>query len=70
MQEVLYDTRGPAGSAQPLCFDTGTGAVPEAVDMAVRLMTPEETSIVTAARAYAYQGRSDCPQVSLLGPYV
>lgn len=62
-QDVLYDSRGQAGAEPPLQFDTGMGAVPEAVDMSIRLMTPEETSLVTAAAPYAYQGRDDRPAV-------
>ena len=62
-QEVLHDTRGEDGSTEPIEFDTGMGVVPEAVDMSVRLMTPEEISLVTAAAPYAYQGRADRPPV-------
>ena len=64
MQEVAFDTRGESQAEPPLEFETGMGAVPEAVDMSVRLMTPQEVAIITAAPAYAYQGRSDCPPVS------
>ena len=39
--------------------------VPEALDMAVRLMTPQETSLVSAAARYAFEGRSDRPEVRL-----
>ena len=60
---MLFDTRGADGAEPPLQFDTGMGVVPEAVDMSVRLMTPQETSIVTAAPPYAYQGRLDRPPV-------
>lgn len=44
-------------------FETGMGAVPEALDMAVRLMTPEEVALVTSSSQYAYKGRSDRPPV-------
>ena len=67
MQEVLHDTRGPEGNAPPCVFDTGMGLVPEAVDIAVRLMTPQEVSTVTASPRYAYQGRTDRPPVSCSG---
>ena len=39
--------------------------VPEAVDMAVRLMTPQETSLVSAAARYAFDGRSERPEMRL-----
>lgn len=61
--EVLLDTRGPSVDAPPVEFDTGMGAVPEAIDMAVRLMTPEETSLIRSAPKYAYEGRQDRPEV-------
>ena len=63
MQQVAYDTRGPEGHAPPLEFATGMNEVPEAVDMAVRLMTPQETSLVRAQPRYAYAGRDDRPPV-------
>lgn len=37
--------------------------VPEAVDMAVRLMTPAEVSTVCAAARFAFDGRADRPAV-------
>lgn len=40
--------------------------VPEGLDMAVRLMTPGEVSTVHATSTYAYDGRSDRPEVLLL----
>ena len=61
--QVLYSTRGAEGSTAPLEFNTGMDEVPEAVDMAVRLMTPQETSLVSAAARYAFDGRSERPQV-------
>ena len=39
------------------------GLLPDAVDMAVRLMTPGEVSLVAAHPKYAYHGRSDRPPV-------
>lgn len=65
--QVLHSTRGTDGSAAPVEFNTGMDEVPEAVDMAVRLMTPQETSLVSAAARYAYDGRSDRPEVILSG---
>lgn len=61
--EVVVNTRGASGSGRPLEFDTGMGAACEALDMAVRLMTPGEVSIVRAAGRYAYDGRPERPQV-------
>ena len=63
--QVLHSTRGSDGSAAPLEFNTGMDEVPEAIDMAVRLMTPQETSLVSAAARYAFDGRSDRPKVRL-----
>lgn len=37
--------------------------VPEGLDMAVRLMTPGEVSGVRATSSYAYDGRTDRPEV-------
>ena len=65
--QVLHSTRGTNGSATPVEFNTGMDEVPEAVDMAVRLMTPQETSLVSAAARYAFDGRSDRPEVILSG---
>ncbi len=63
--QIVVDTRQtPPG--QPLEFDTGMGAACEALDMAVRLMTPGEVSVVRAAGRYAYDGRPERPQVQLL----
>ena len=59
----MHDTRGPDGGAPPLEFNTGMDEVPEALDMAVRLMTPGEMSLVHAAPRYAYDGRADRPEV-------
>ena len=59
----MYTSRGPNGAGPPLEFDTGVDAVPEAVDMCIRLMTPTEVASVTAAPKYAYQGRTDRPEV-------
>ena len=64
VQDPKYDSRGPGGNTAPFEFDTGMGLVPEAVDMAVRLMTPQEVSTVAAQPKYAYRGRSDRPPVS------
>ncbi|EIE22917.1 hypothetical protein COCSUDRAFT_64037 [Coccomyxa subellipsoidea C-169] len=60
--KVLHDTRGPDGAAAPLEFNTGMDEVPEAIDMAVRLMTPGETSLVRTAARYGYDGRGDRPE--------
>jgi hypothetical protein len=67
---VVADTRGPEGNAPPLEFNTGMGQVPEALDMAVKLMTPQELSLVRAASRYAFDGRADRPEVCLLSPYL
>ena len=61
--QVLYDSRGQNGAGSPLEFDTGVDAVPEAVDMCIRLMVPSEIASVTAAAKYAYEGRMDIPEV-------
>ena len=61
--QVVYDSQGEGGDAAPLEFATGMNQVPEAVDMAVRLMTPQETSLVRASPRYAYDGRGDRPEV-------
>lgn len=42
---------------------TGMGMVPEGLDMVVRLMTPGEISTVRSTSTYAYDGRSDRPEV-------
>ena len=63
--QVLYDTRGPDGVGGPREFDTGMDAVPEAVDMAVRLMTPGELSRVHSSGRFAYDRRADRPEVGL-----
>ena len=63
MLQVLHDTRGPDGMAPPRAFDTGMDAVPEAVDMAVRLMTPGELSLVHSSGRFAYDRRADRPEV-------
>ncbi|BDA50340.1 probable peptidyl-prolyl cis-trans isomerase FKBP5 [Coccomyxa sp. Obi] len=60
--KVVHNTRGPEGNAPPLEFNTGMDEVPEAVDMAVRLMTPGETSLVRASPRYAFDGRADRPE--------
>ena len=64
--QVLYSTRGLDGSGPPLEFNTGMDEAPEALDMAVRLMTPQEVSLISAAPRFAFQGRADCPQVRIL----
>jgi hypothetical protein len=61
--QVAFDTRGADKGAPPLEFATGMNEVPEAVDMAVRLMTPQETSLVRAQPRFAYAGREDRPPV-------
>lgn len=63
--QVLYDTHGPDGAGEPHEFDTGMDAVPEAVDMAVRLMTPGELSLVRSSGRFAYDRRADRPEVRL-----
>ena len=60
---VLLDTRGPDGIADPQTFETGMGMMPEALDLCVRLMTVQETATVTSTSTYAYDGRSDRPEV-------
>ena len=64
--QVLHATRGLDGSGAPLEFNTGMDEAPEALDMAVRLMTPQEVSLISAAPRFAFQGRADRPQVSIL----
>lgn len=61
--QTVLDTRGPSGAGTPVEFDTGMGSICEALDMAVRLMTPEEVSTVRSTGQYAYDGRPDRPQV-------
>ena len=61
--QAFYDSRGPDGDAAPLEFDTGVDAVPEAVDMCIRLMTPQEVAVVSSSHKFAYEGRSDRPPV-------
>ena len=61
--QVLFRTRGPDGSAAPIEFNTGMDEVPEAIDMAVRLMTPQEVSLVSAKARLAFEHRSDRPEV-------
>ncbi len=56
-----------SSSAPPLEFIIGTGAVPDAVDLAVRLMTPGERAVVVSDAGHAWDGgRTDrpraCPQ--------
>jgi len=61
---VLLDTRGADnGIAEPQTFETGMGMVPEALDLCVRLMTVQEMATVTSTSTYAYDGRSDKPEV-------
>lgn len=62
-KRVYFDTRSPAGDGAPLEFETDMGLVPEALDMCVRLMTPQERATVTCTSTYAYDGRTDRPQV-------
>ena len=70
MLQVLWDTHGPDGAARPHEFDTGMDAVPEAVDMAVRLMTPGELSLVRSSGRFAYDRRADRPEVGLAVPSI
>lgn len=62
--QVYYDSRGENGGNPPLEFDTGVDFVPEAVDMCIRLMTPNELATVSSTPRYAYEGRKDKPPVS------
>lgn len=64
-KHVYLDTRGALGDASPVEFDTDMGLVPEALDMCVRLMTPQELATVTSTSTYAYDGRTDRPEVRL-----
>ena len=64
--QVLHSTRGRDGCGPPVEFNTGMDEAPEALDMAVRLMTPQEVSLISAAPRFAFQGRADRPQVSIL----
>lgn len=50
---VFYDTRVD-NHGQPLEFSSGEGLVPEGFEMCVRLMLPEEISLVTCPPDYAY----------------
>lgn len=68
--EVLWDTRKEAGAGEagssssssspssppPFEFVIGTGAVPDAIDLAVCLMTPGELSVVNSDWAHARFG--------------
>jgi hypothetical protein len=59
---VVWDTRASSPSSDPLRFTLGTGAVPDAVDLAVRLMTPGETAVVLSDDSHAWGGgRADRP---------
>ena len=62
-KHVYLDTRGALGDASPVEFDTDMGLVPESLDMCVRLMTPQELATVTSTSTYAYDGRTDRPEV-------
>jgi hypothetical protein len=64
--QVLHTTRGLDGGGPPLEFNTGMDEAPEALDMAVRLMTLLEVSLISAAPRYAFQGRADRPQAHIL----
>lgn len=61
--EQFVDTRGPSGQEPPLEVETGMGMVPEAIDMAVRLMVPGEVSHVRSSAAYAYDSCQQCREV-------
>ena len=60
-----YDSRTASGDAAdeaaPLAADTGTGALPECVDAAVRLMLRGEVAGVRSSWARSYAGRDDAP---------
>ncbi|KAL6766237.1 FKB99 [Auxenochlorella protothecoides x Auxenochlorella symbiontica] len=58
----VFDTRSAGDAQRPIEFDTGMATVPDAVDMAVRLMLEGEVALVTSSWRYAYQGRADAPQ--------
>ena len=45
----------------PFAFVTGTAALPDAVDVGVRLMTPRERSTLTSAPSHAWATRGDAP---------
>ncbi|BBN20032.1 FK506-binding protein 4/5 [Marchantia polymorpha subsp. ruderalis] len=48
---VFYDTRA---EGRPFEFRSGEGMLPEGLEMSVRLMLPEEISVVTSTSKYAY----------------
>eukprot|EP00898_Chlorokybus_atmophyticus_P002511 jgi/Chlat1/3260/Chrsp22S00255 len=48
---AFVDTRA---EGKPLEFETGSGQVPEAIDMSVRLMTKGEVAVVRSTSQYAY----------------
>jgi len=67
---LVWDTRADAAARAsssasepaPFGFIIGTGAVPDAVDLGVRLMTPGETAVVVSDDGHAWGGgRSDRP---------
>ena len=66
---ACWDTRDAGAAAAsssssppPLEFVIGTGAVPDAVDLAVRLMTPGEKAVVLSDPGHAWGGgRTDRP---------
>ncbi|KAG1666907.1 hypothetical protein FOA52_005967 [Chlamydomonas sp. UWO 241] len=56
------DESGGGGSGRPhVEFDTGCGELPYALEMAIKLMVPGETSLVASAPAKAYGPRNDAP---------
>ena len=58
--EVFWDTRkDDKGNKGPFCFETGLNVVPEGLEMCIKLMVPEETSIIQCASKYAYDGFKD-----------
>ncbi|GFR52572.1 hypothetical protein Agub_g15164 [Astrephomene gubernaculifera] len=63
----VYDSRRV--QSEPLMVDTGCGELPEAVEMALKLMVPGEVARVLAAPRYAYAGRpaEECPVGRLPG---
>lgn len=51
--KVFYDTRVD-GNGQPLEFRSGEGMVPEGLEMCIRLMLPNEISLISSTSDYAY----------------
>mmetsp|Transcript_41826 Transcript_41826/g.108277 ORF Transcript_41826/g.108277 Transcript_41826/m.108277 type:complete len:588 (+) Transcript_41826:113-1876(+) len=57
----VYDTRAAGPPAE---FALGDGAFPPGMEMAVRLMTPQEVSVVRAEAKYAYDTPGLSPQAT------